>query len=111
ADRIGLEETGARERQRGERRARELTGGTLLEQGVLVRGPVRLLRAVDDGFGEDLPHPFPEDVLFPKTADLEVRRDGRGKLDNTVVQERISSLDRVRHGHAIALRREEVPGQ
>ena len=39
------------------------------------------------------------------------RRDARRELDHAVVEEREAALDRVRHRHAVALRREDVARQ
>src|SRR4051812_15390764 len=84
--------------------------GFLAEKAGAFGSAVRLLVAVPDAvwnkiFGEAF-----EDVLFIQYFHLQWHRQGGCKLHYAGVEKWKPAFDAVRHGHSIALRREDVAG-
>ena len=71
----------------------------------------RAASAVADRRRQQVRACFAQDVLLAQPAHLQPRRNAGGEFDDAVVEEREAALDRVRHRHAVALRREDVARQ
>src|ERR1700721_935353 len=57
--------------------------------------------ALGDGKSEFRPHQFLEHVLLDAATNLELGREAGSKLEDAVVEERGTHLNRMRHTHAI----------
>src|SRR6266849_3676766 len=66
-----------------------------------IRGTIGLLGALQHGWRDETPGPASQDVFLPQPAQLAAGRQGGGKLEHAVIEERKPSLDPVRERHAI----------
>ena len=68
------------------------------------------LRA-DDLRRQNRPQNLLQNVLLVHPQDLPPRRHSRHEVDHAIVQKRQPDLDGVRHGHSVALRRQQIMAQ
>src|SRR5207248_5520500 len=89
----------------GERAGREDVARELAERAAqpaaLGRHEAELVAALAHDRREEVPQRAPEHVLRPAAADQLAARQREAELDEAVVEERDTRLDRVRHGVAI----------
>src|SRR6266511_2228693 len=72
------------------------------------RRAIRAFPSLPDFRREPVPSQFLEQIFFFEAAQLQSRRKAVAKLDEAMIKKRKPSFHRMRHTHAVALRREQV---
>ncbi len=85
-----------------------IDGFAIVKKTLAVGGAVRLLGAMAQRVGQQAVHAAFEQVFFHQAHEFVARRELAGEGDQPVIEEGKTGLDGLRHGHAIALRTQQI---